>query len=357
MMKNTKQVWLVLDSRNFGGIETHVLQLARNLVKHHIPVEVVFLADYGGHPITTLFDDEQIKYRVLTHGLWSLNSMIRTQRPTLIHTHGYKAGIVTRLANILSNTTVVSTFHAGEIVGGKLAFYDFIDRVSACLSHAIIAVSAPINARLDNRATILNNFVAINQQHLPGDQIAFVGRLSHEKGPDIFLKLASYFTEQHFHVYGDGPMADELKRHAGDNVIFHGDQPSMDHHWKNIGLLVMPSRQEGLPMAALEAMSHGIPVCAFNVGALHKLINQRNGWLAPAGDTRTLKHAICQWLSSSLAHKFSRSRHARKRIIVKFSDVAAMPMIVDCYNNALVSNNCRHLQFNPRIEEPCHGTY
>jgi len=356
-MNNNEQVWLLLDSRSYGGIETHVLQLAKSLIKHHIEVEVIFMAGYGTHPMCEIFQREDINYRVLPHGLYSLLSIMYHERPRLIHTHGYKAGIYARLARLVTRTTIVSTFHAGEIVSGKLGLYDAIDRISACLSHALIAVSVPINIKLKNQATIVNNFVAIERQGFPGNNIAFVGRLSHEKGPDTFLKLATFFPHQVFHVYGDGPMLEELKDIASDNVRFHGHQDSMDPHWHQIGLLIMPSRQEGLPMAALEAMAHGIPVCAYDVGALNKLIDKRNGWLTQLGDFKSLRYSINQWLSSSTKLKFHRSRLARKRVIKGFSDVAAMPMIINCYNRAMVSNHCSHQQIQPQLVEHSHDSH
>ncbi len=343
-----KKIWLVLDSRNFGGIETHVLELAKGLIKHQIQVEVIFLANYGHHPITPLLRQHNIPFRMLRFGLLSLIKALFIESPTLVHTHGYKAGIYGRVAGVLTARTLVSTFHAGECVSGKLAVYDFFDRLSSVLSHSLIAVSNQISARLTHQCTVLNNFVSVEQQRFPGNQIAFVGRLSYEKGPDSFIELSSCFKQRLFHVYGDGPMREQLEKKAGDNVIFHGHQANMAQQWQNIGLLVMPSRNEGLPMAALEAMAHGIPVCAYNVGSLNQLINDCNGWLAQAGDIKSLRYAISQWLSYSLKRKFSLSRRARKRIVNKFSDVTVVPDVVDCYNQALIKNSLPHQQLLPK---------
>lgn len=345
MMKK-QQVWLVLDSRSFGGIETHVLELAKGLAKFQIDVEVVFLANYGNHPLLPLLKEHGISFRVMNWGIFSLALALIKEQPLLVHTHGYKADIYGRLAGFLASCTLVSTFHAGEVLSGKLALYDFVDRVSATLSHALIAVSAKINARLKNQCTVVNNFIGVNHQDFPGDQIAFVGRLSHEKGPDLFLELSTFFQQRLFHIYGDGPMLESLKQRAGDNVVFHGYQHNMAKQWHNIGLLVMPSRHEGLPMAALEAMAHGIPVCAFNVGALDSLVNSRNGWIAESQDLKCLRYGICQWLSSTTKQKFTRSRFARKSVIAKFSDVTVIPIIIDCYNQALIKNQHENQQFN-----------
>lgn len=338
MTQLNNPVWLVLDSRSFGGIETHVLELARGLLKHQISVEVIFIADYGEHPIKPLLKQARIPVRVMKHGLSSLIAASIRVKPLIIHTHGYKAGIYGRLAGLLSGRTLVSTFHAGETLDGKLALYDAVDRISSKISHRVIAVSAQIRGRLRQQCTVMNNFVAVGDQTFPGPQIAFVGRLSHEKGPDHFLRLSSYFSQQSFHFYGDGPMRQWLEAEAGENLVFHGHQNNMAEQWHNIGLLVMPSRSEGLPMAALEAMAHGIPVCAYRVGSLDKLVNKRNGWLPQPGDFTGLRNSISQWLSCSVRQRFARSRLARKSVLMHFSDRVMIPQIIDCYNLALRKN-------------------
>ncbi len=101
----------------------------------------------------------------------------------------------------------------------------------------------------------MNNFVSIANQHCRYKQIAFVGRLSHEKGADRFIDIARHIPDIEFSIYGDGPEKPRLIENAPANVIFHGHQNDMDAVWCNISALVISSRYEGLPMAALEAMA------------------------------------------------------------------------------------------------------
>lgn len=326
------EIWQMLDTRSFGGIESHVLQLAGALKRRGEPVRVVLLADHGAHPLCDRLKEEGISVEQLHGGpIGVFKAFLR--RPRLVHTHGYKAGILARVAGWLTDVPVVSTFHAGEPGQGRLRFYNFLDRMTASLAPAL-AVSNNIASRLKGPVTVINNFVPVppyNNQPKP-DTVAFVGRLSLEKGPDIFCQLARRFPCLRFEIFGDGPMRGELEESHGSWVTFHGAVHDMERRWNQCGLLCMPSRHEGLPMAALEAMAHGVPVVAFAVGALPNLIeNDRNGWLAPPLDTNVLEYHLQNWSRLTCDERIQFAVQARNTIQAAYSPEAVLPKILDVY--------------------------
>ena len=267
----SQEIWMLLDSSGFGGIESHVLQLAKGLKQAKEHIRIIFLGDYGPHPLHRQLSELNIPFLVCKpHWLKILGvilGVIHRHTPNLIHTHGYKAGIIGRCIAKLFQIKCVSTYHAGEKTHGKLAFYDWLDRKTAPLADHIYAVSTQISHRISVKNQRVNNFVPSSpkQRLSTGTDISFVGRLSYEKGPDLFLQLAYKNPHLLFHIYGNGPMEKSLKSIGLKNVIFHGFKNNMEDIWQKVGLLIMPSRQEGLPMVALEAMSHGIPVLATQV--------------------------------------------------------------------------------------------
>lgn len=331
MIKN--KIWLLLDSRNGGGIESHVLQLAEGLQQHGEQVEVIFLTDYGPHPMRNALTNQGIKNRVLNGKFTKLYSTLKADRPNLLHTHGYKAGIFGRLATWLINIPSISTYHAGEVPTGKLAFYDWLDRVTAGFSNKNFAVSPQIAKRLPGNIDVFNNFVNSSKLNdSAGVQIAFVGRASIEKGPDYFMELAAYFPNIDFHLYGEGPLLAELKATAPKNLKLHGQQNDMSKVWSKIGLLVMPSRFEGLPMSALEAMARAIPVLAFNVGALDRLIQPGvNGWLIEPNNIDQLSLHIEKWNNLNQKQKSALQLASKNIIKEKFSSDVAIPKLVETY--------------------------
>ena len=332
-------IWLLLDSRCGGGIESHVLQLARGLHKYQQQVCVVFIKDYGQHPLRTALIASGIETFSLDGNIISLWRALQRHKPRIVHSHGYKAAIYARLTMAGRGSTLVSTYHAGEQSRGLLSLYCWLDRHSAQWSQQVFAVSPQIAAQLPDSTQLIDNFVDIPPTitQLPArnrGQIAFVGRLSHEKGPDLFLRMALLFPRQQFHLYGCGPMRAKLSEGAPSNAHFHGYVNDMATIWPRIGLLVMPSRQEGLPMAALEAMARGIPVLATRVGALDQVIqDQQNGWLVEPEKPKALAGCLHTWLNLTRRQRLNFQQAACAHISRRFSADIAIPKLIQCYHS------------------------
>ena len=347
-MTNTQnEIWLLLDSSSVGGIETHILQLADGLNKNGVSVRVVFLQRYGIHPLFELLEKKGINYNIVSAGnpasfitkspFLPLFTLMRKMKPQLIHTHGYKAGIFGRCIAKYLGIKSISTFHAGEKPKGKAAFYDWLDRHLSVLANHVYSVSPQVSARLSVDSELVENFVDTSDLTLSsGNNIAFVGRLSHEKGPDIYLRLADLHPGKPFHFYGDGPLSKQLMSTSTANVYYHGYQQDMNVVWDDVGLLVITSRYEGLPMAAIEAMARGIPVLAFNVGALSSLIdNGVNGWLVDSGDVNGLSSCLEKWHQSTENEHSVMCDAAVATVKQRYSSTAIMPKYIKNYSQLI----------------------
>ena len=334
-MKPSRDILLFVDSSTFGGIETHLLQLASGLAANGLQVKVVFFKDYGPHPLVNALKEQSIPVIFLRWGGISLLALLTKTRPALLHSHGYKAGILGRLACSLLKIPSIHTHHAGETCTGKLAVYAAIDRQTAFLNTANLAVSDAISARLPVKSTVFNNFV--NTQKLSisqGQKIAFVGRLSEEKGPDRFIALAKKHTHLAFSVYGDGPLRAPLEQQATRNCQFHG-RVNMEDHWQDIGFLIICSRYEGLPLVALEAMARGIIVISFAVGDMSKLITHDiNGYLMDEGDMDSLHHTLHVATQAQPATLKYIRQNATLRVQQHYSTQAVLPQYINLYQHA-----------------------
>lgn len=139
----------------------------------------------------------------------------------------------------------------------------------------------------------------------PADpRVAYVGSLEGAKGIDVLLDAWSLVIARiphaHLAIAGDGPMHQDLVRRSGrfrpsGTVRFVGRLSSSEVTAliDQSSCLVVPSRSEGLPRVALEAMARARPVVATEVGGLPELVEEgQNGRLVPPEDPEQLASAI-----------------------------------------------------------------
>ena len=329
-------IWQFLDSRTVGGIERHVEILTRHLIARGSDAHVILLAAYADQPSMTLFRDAGLPVTRLDGSLRTLIRAIREERPALIHAHGYRANILARCAGLMTRVPVVTSFHAGLREPFPVGLYQRLDEWSGLLAGRI-AVSEDIRTRLPFRAVLVENFIDV-PEHTPappGPRIVFAGRLTPEKGPDLFCALARAAYGGDWHMFGDGPMGARLEAENARDITFHGFTSDPETIWRDAGLLVMPSRAEGLPMAALEALARGVPVLAARVGGLPRVaVPGVSGWLFPAEDLESALAALCEWQQMDAPARVALSRSAWAHARAHFSADAGLAKLVQIYARA-----------------------
>ena len=338
-MSSVKTI-LFLDSSLYGGIETHIVELVHLLKSNNINVEVLFFKKYNNIQLYRRLDDEDCPYSFLSGSLFDLFRYLKWNKNTVcLHTHGYKAGIIGRLTCKILNINCVSTFHAGEKGTGLVRLYNSVDKLTSFLSTNFV-VSNKLKKEV-YRAKVFNNFVKIPKHHhhesYKNIRVGFVGRLSHEKGPDTFIEIANSFTASdcpiEFHVYGHGPLSSELKQISTENVVFHGHQ-SDQRFWENIDILVICSRAEGLPMVLLESMAREICVISYDVGAVGKVIkHEKNGYLCQTNDIKSIRKLINDWVRLDDLTRDKIKRNAKQTIMMDFSGKAELVNLKNAYLN------------------------
>jgi glycosyltransferase involved in cell wall biosynthesis len=142
----------------------------------------------------------------------------------------------------------------------------------------------------DSKIVFISNGVEIpNEKKIFFGKVKLVmavARLSLEKGIDVLLKawavVVGHERTLKLVVIGDGPLKSRLNKLAqslelDDSVDFLGMTHNVVQHLRSADIFVLPSRTEGLSNALLEAMSHGIPCIATNVGGNSELLGADNG--------------------------------------------------------------------------------
>ena len=115
-------------------------------------------------------------------------------------------------------------------------------------------------------------------------KIAWLGRMSPEKHPELVLKIAKAAQEYDFKIIGDGEMFEEIllasKKHDLKNVEIVGEKNDINKELGDRSVLIMTSEIEGFPIVLLEAGAKGLPVIAPNVGGISEYIKAgKNGYM------------------------------------------------------------------------------
>jgi glycosyltransferase involved in cell wall biosynthesis len=120
-------------------------------------------------------------------------------------------------------------------------------------------------------------------------------RLSHDKGIDMLVEAWATVKRQYpdweLHLYGAGPDEQVLREQArdlglDDTAIFKGVTTDIDAALASGSIYALPSREEGLPIALMEAMAYGLPIVAFDCapGVRELVDDDVNGLLVNPGN-------------------------------------------------------------------------
>jgi glycosyltransferase involved in cell wall biosynthesis len=303
----------------------------------------------------------------------------RRLRPEIVHTHMAKAGLVGRLAATAYNWTrgsaprarIVHTYH-GHVLDGYFSplmtrVFISIERALAGLSDAIVAISPAIReellvlykiGRADQYRVVplgfdLGEFAAIDEtaradarrvlQIPPGvPVVTTVGRLTaikqHSLFLEVFQRVAALHPDAVALVAGDGELRAELEAQAATlgiagQVRFLGWRRDLATIYGATDVFLLTSRNEGTPVALIEAMASEVPGVSTDVGGVKDVIDTASaGRLAPFGDVTALAGAVNELLADP-AMRRSAGSEARQRVVTRFGAGRLVAEIATLYRD------------------------
>jgi glycosyltransferase involved in cell wall biosynthesis len=293
-----------------------------------------------------------------------IRELARQTGVDVVHAHGYKADVYAYLAMKKSSTPLVSTSHGWIDHDISVRLYGKLDRFILRSYSGVVAVSNAVKQQLlgagvsEGNIRLIRNGIDLRafqessrsqQTHNETDcplSVGLVGRLSQEKGVDLFLQAATEvlleLPHTKFFVVGDGPLRIELEsliEHLGiaGSASLLGRKDDMPSFYNSLDLLVSASRQEGLPIALLEGMASGLPLVATAVGAVPTLVQtDRTGILVPANNVKALAKAISRLLlDTSLRKRFGTA--ARALIAEEYSATRMASDYLSLYQEAVIA--------------------
>jgi glycosyltransferase involved in cell wall biosynthesis len=315
--------------------------------------------------------------RTLVH----LYREFRALKPAIVHTHMAKAGMLGRLAAFAYNLTrgsaprakVVHTYH-GHVLDGYFSkfmttVFISIERALATISDRIIAISPAIRqglletykigrpskyrivplgfdlepfARVDDAARA----AARRELNLPPGAlvVATVGRLTAIKQHRLFLETVARVVAAHPStialIAGDGELRDDLTAAAAslgitDHVRMLGWRRDLATIYAATDVFLLTSRNEGTPVALIEAMASGVPGVSTDVGGVTDVIGGREiGRTAPFGDADALAREINELLANPPLRSEMGVR-ARSRVLAHYDIKRLVGDIATLYRELL----------------------
>ena len=282
-----------------------------------------------------------------------IRELVQRTRAEVVHAHGYKADLYAYFALRAAGVPLVSTCHNWLDNDRKAYFYGVLDRLILRRYARVVAVSEDIRQRLVKAGTraekirIIRNGIDLRPfdcaSGVVKDELGWsafplvglVGRLSVEKGVDIFLRAAARVVAQvpdaRFVVVGDGPDRAKLEALIDEvgirgSAVMLGRRNDMPSVFASLDVMVSASRQEGLPIVILEGMASRLPLIATPVGEVPTVIQDgRTGVLVPAEEPELLASAIIDLLQDNA--KRERLGVAARRLVEK--DFSAERMAAD----------------------------
>jgi len=161
--------------------------------------------------------------------------------------------------------------------------------------------------------------------------VTYLGRLSQEKGPDLFVDIANEVLKFDplikFVLAGPGSMFDEcymkIKRlHLEASIKMPGKVNGVEY-LSYTDLIVVPSRLDGRPLSIMESLSMGVPVIASRIGGIPEMvIDKKTGILCEKQNVKEFVDAILK-LKKNRALLMNMSKNAREFALKNFSNKVA----------------------------------
>ena len=245
---------------------------------------------------------------------------IREWRPDVIHAHfAMPTGLLAWAVHRLTGVPYVLTAHLGDVPGGAPGQTDRLFRAIGPFARLVWREAAEVTAvsawvcelatrGYGRKPVIIRNGVKLGDGPPSRDaarttkHLAFVGRLNPQKCPlfliDV-LSLAAY-RDWRLTIVGDGDLMPALRwriADAGlqDRVHLTGwlEGHEVERVLHDADIFFMPSTFEGLPVAATEALKHGLALVVSDIPGLHDVVSDgENGYRLPPGDARAWCEAL-----------------------------------------------------------------
>ena len=160
---------------------------------------------------------------------------------------------------------------------------------------------------------------------------------------EIAMEVNKEGSMTRFELAGDGPERDRIlgligRYHLEEKFVLRGHLENMADFYSGIDLYINTSIHEGLPMAVLEAMAHGIPVVVPNIGGMGEIITDGvEGFLLNKRDPKLFAEKCLELMNDKPMYDRMANK-SRERVVADFSYDRMADKYYDIYKNSVLEN-------------------
>lgn len=344
-------ILFIANHLNVGGISSYLFTLAGGLKARGHNVYVASsggnlsdkFKDAGiGHIRVPLRTKKEVSPKILI-SFFKLSPLVRRLKIDILHSNSRTTQV---LGELLSryNRGVAHVFTCHGFFKPKLS-----RRFFPCWGRAVIAISSQVKEHLlrdfkldEKKISVINNGIdtasfgdlsarekvrrdlGVNEDLLVG----IIARLSDVKGHTYLIRamrdVVKTCPAARLLIVGEGKTGEALRRQVDelgikDNVIFLARAQNNRDILAAMDIFVMPSLQEGLGLALMEAMACGLAVIGSSTGGIKTLVRDgHNGLLVEPADVAGLAGAMIKLLGDAGTRR-GLGENARKFIMDNFS--------------------------------------
>jgi glycosyltransferase involved in cell wall biosynthesis len=261
---------------------------------------------------------------------FSVLRLLVREKPAIVHTHTYKAGVLGCWAAKLAGIHVIVHTPHGHVFFGHFSrlvtrFFMMIERITTSVIDCVVAltegerddyikfsVSKPDTMVTIHSGVDVTRFmkarISIEEKkrslglNTKGLVVGTIGWLLPIKGPLYLLKAMEIIWRTNPGIQlvyvGKGDLEEEVRSEVtrmgvSDKVSLLGWRDDIHEIMPILDVFVLPSLNEGMGRVLAEAMAAGRPIVASRVGGIPDLVKDGyNGFLADPGDVDGLRFAI-----------------------------------------------------------------
>lgn len=304
--------------------------------------------------------------------LFKIYRILRKEKFDIVHTHTSKAGLLGRLAAKLTGVPIIIHTPHGHVFFGyfgpfKTRIFIFLEKLASFISDKIVALTnrekedyVLFKIADEDKFVVICSGVELERfKELPSKEkqnfkkelgiqensliVGTVGRLVPVKGAEFLIEAAKHIIPKYpdtlFIFTGDDYLRHDLEKKAyelgiRENIIFLGWRDDVARILSIYDVFVLPSLNEGMGRALVEAMALEKPIVASNVGGIPDLvIHGKNGYLVPSKNPVNLAKHI-QILLEDKGKRESMGQEG-KNIAMNFSAEKMVKNITKLYEQLL----------------------